>query len=303
MRRLPLALVASMALAFAACTGSDGGGSPAGEAGAGPVGDAGAGPVGDAGAGPVGEAGAGPIGSGDVEFGDLPGKIRFINFVSDGTAGVNLDVYWGTSLRRGEKMATVQYGEITEFMTPRHAVADEPLLKPDEARYFIVPEGDVSASATSFLVQEDQVFTADTVLTLAMAAAENTFSDALIVGAQTIDEAALSTPPAGMAHVFGWSSAFDQIAGGDFVLVGADGLCDPDQGASGGANLGVPSVIPDGTTGLALFDANTDPPCDTGTPPGTESVVAGHSYVLLGEAETYEIDARRAVFLEVGTEN
>jgi hypothetical protein len=40
-----------------------------------------------------------------------------------------------------------------------------------------------------------------------------------------------------------------------------------------------------------------------GLPPVTEAIEAGHSYVLLGEAETDELDARRAVLLELGTEN
>jgi len=236
-----------------------------------------------------------------VVFTDLPGKIRFINFVSDGTTGVNLDLYWGISIARSERVATVEYGEITEYLTPRHA--DSPVLKADEARFFLVPEGDVSGSPTSFLVQDDPQFTADTVLTIAMAGSKNLSGNALAVGVQTFDEAELSTPPPGMAHVFGWSSAFQQIDGGNFVLVGADGLCNPDRGDSGGANLGTPALIPEGSTGLSLFDANTDPPCDTGTMPVTESVEAGHSYVLLGQAETHDLDARRAVLLELGTEN
>ncbi len=301
MRHLPIAVMTSLALFVAACDGSDGGASP----GAGGVdgssgGEASTGDAGDTSTGP---GTGGSVGSTQVEFTDLPGKIRFINFVSDGTAGVNLDLYWGTSIRRGEKVATVQYGEITEFLTPRHAVADEPLLGPDEGRFFMLAEGDVSATPSSFLVLDDEVFTADTVLTLGLAAAENLSGDALAVAVQTFDEAKLSPPPTGMAHVFGWASAFRQIEGGDFVLVGADGLCNPDRGESGGANLGASALIPEGTTGLSLFDANTEPPCATGAPPVTGSVEAGKSYVLLGEAETYEIEARRVVLLELGTEN
>jgi hypothetical protein len=301
MRFLPVAVLTSLALMFAACSDDDG--APDGAGGtAGEVssGDAGTGPSsgGTAAAGEgTGPSGAGSIGSGDAEFTDLPGKIRFVNFVSDGTAGVNLDLYWGMTLRTSERVATVEYGEVTEYFTPRHP--EDSILEPDEARFFMVPEGDVSGTPTSFVVQDEHTFTADTVLTIGLAAAES-FSGNLSVSQQIFYENELSVPPAGAAHVYEWSKAFSQIPDGNFVLVGADGLCDPDLGDPGNANLGAPALIPEGTTGLSLFDANTQPPCDTGTTPITESVEVGHSYVLLGQAENYDIDARRAVLLELG---
>jgi hypothetical protein len=161
MRHLPIAVLTSLALfVFAACEEDD---DPASDGSGGVTsgvgGDASAGEAGDAGLAP---STGGRTGSG-VEFTDLPGKIRFINYVSDGTAGVNLDLYWGTSIARSEKAGTIAYGEITEFMTPRRA--NETILDPDEARYFLVPEGDVSGTPTSFLVQDDQPFTEETVST------------------------------------------------------------------------------------------------------------------------------------------
>lgn len=296
MPRLFAAVLTSLSLVIAGCGGGDDTG--ASEDGGSPGGSAGAG--GSSGTGGTGQGGSG--GGDSVELTDLPGKIRFINFVSDGTTGVNLDLYWGTNITRGERVATVEYGEITEFLTPRRVV-DDVVLDPDEARFFLVLEGDVSATPTSFLVLDEQVFTAETVLTVALAASDNPGAATLAVSMQIFDEAELSTPPADMAHVFGWSRAFDRIEDGDFVLVGAEGLCDPDRGDSGGANLGAPALIPDGTSDLSLFDANTDPPCDTGATPVSDSVEAGHSYVLLGEAETYELEARRTVILELGTQD
>ena len=284
MRHLPIAIMTSLALVLAAC------GDDSSPEGIGPAGDAGTDTRRD-----------GSVGSSQIEFTDLPGKIRFINFVSDGTRGVNVDLYWGISLARSERVGTVEYGEVTEYITPRHS--DELVLKADEARYFLVTEGDVSGTAASFLYQDDQTFITDTVLTVALSAAKNASGNTVNVSAQTFYEAELSIPPAGMAHVFGWSLAFGRIDKGNFVFVGAAGLCSPDRGQAGGANLGAPALIPDGTTGLSLFDANTVPPCKTSAAPVTQSVEAGRSYVLLGEAETYELDARRTVLLEVGTAN
>jgi hypothetical protein len=291
MRSWSWAVVTLLALVSVAC-GDDDDSSPSGGAGSSVGGAA------DTGGSP---SRGGSVSSTDVEFTDLPGKIRFINYVSDGTTGVDLDLYWGISIGRGEKFGTIAYGEITEFMTPRRA--DEALLKADEARFFLVPKGDMSSNPASFLVQDDPTFAEDTVLTIAMAAGDTRIGTTPNVSEQVFYEAKLSTPPAGMAHVYGWSSAFEKIDDGDFVVVGADDLCGPDDGDPGDSNLGNAALIPAGSTGLALFDANTEPPCATGTPPVTGSIEAGHSYVLLGRADTHELDARRAVLLEVGSEN
>jgi hypothetical protein len=297
MRDLAIAVVTSLALTLAACTGDDDDASTDGLGGdASSAGDTSTG--GTSGSGGSGSGGS--TGTGQVEFEDLPGKIRFINFVSDGVAGMNLDLYWGVSIQQSELVGTVAYGEITEFMTPRRQI--DSILDADEARFFMVPEGDVSGNPSTFLVQQDPNFAEDVVLTIGLSVADSP-AEALAVSVGVFYEAELSTPPAGMAHVFAWSRAFDQIADGDFVLVGADGVCNPERGDSGGVNLGAPALIPEGATGLSLFDANTEPPCDSGLPPVAATVAAGHSYVLLGEAETYEIDARRAVLLELGTQN
>jgi len=294
MRSLSIAIVASLALLVSACTdeaetpdasGGAGGASTGGNAG---------------GAGRSGSAGSAGRGSSAVVFTDLPGKIRFVNHVSDGTTGVDLDLYWGLSIGRGEKQGTIPYGEATEFFTPRHS--DEPVLDADEARYFLVPKDDVSRTPASFLAQDDPAFAADTVLTIALAAAKNISGDNLVVAAQTFHEQEIDAPPAGMAHVFGWTSAFEQIADGNFTLVGTDSVCSPERGESDG-NIGVPVVLPRGEARLSLFDANTKPPCATGTPLVDATLEAGHSYVLLGKADTYEFDARSAVVLEVGAED
>lgn len=299
MRHLSVAVLTSLVLLASGCSDDDGSTDGAGGDSS-SAGETSSGGTSGRGGTSSGAGRGGSIGTGEVELEELPGKIRFVNFVSDGTAGVNLDLYWGISIRQSELVKTLEYGEITEFMTPRRVVQSN--LDADEARFFLVPEGDVSGTPASFLVQQDPSFAEDTVLTVGLSAVDG-LSDSLTVSVGIFYEAELSTPPAGMAHVFGWSNAFDQITDGDFVLVGADGLCNPDRGESGGVNLGAPALIPAGATGVSLFDANTEPPCDSGLPPVTEAIEDGHSYVLLGEAETYEIDARRVVLLELGTEN
>jgi hypothetical protein len=303
MRHLSYVVLTSLALVVAACSDDDDGssGSTAGAGGAETSGGEGSSEAGATASGAGRGGRGGSTGSNPDAFTDLPGKIRFINFVSDGTTGQALDLYWGSSIGRGEKAATIEYGEITEFTTPRHP--ENSALDPDEAQFFMVLKGDTSSTPASFLVQEEPRFPgAGTVLTIALAATDTLGND-LSITRQTFYEHELTTPPAGMAHVYGWDSAFKQIPSGNFTIVGADGICLPDDGEAGDANLGFPGLLPDGTTGLALFDANTDPPCDTGTPPLDDVVVAGHSYVVLGQADTYDMDARKAVLLEVGTEN
>lgn len=292
MRYFSIAFVACLGLFVAACGDDD---DASGPGGAGSGGAAGEPSSSDGGEAP---SGGGSMTTGNAEFTDLPGKVRFVNFVSDGTEGKNLDLYWGTSYMRGERV-TLPYGQVTDFMTPRHLVS--PAIDANAARFFIVLEGDVTATATSYLVNDDPKFDANTVLTIALAGNKAAgASDGYVVSEQIFYEHQLTTPPAGSAHVYGWSLPFDSIDKGDFVLVGADGLCSPDNGEPGGANLGFPALIPGGAAGLALFDANSD--CATGSAPVTDTVTVGHSYVLLGKADTYALDAREAVLLEVGAE-
>jgi hypothetical protein len=296
-----LVVLGSMSLFLPACDGDDGGSGAAtggtSSGGGSTGGSSSGGSSSDGGGTGTGNA----PGSGDAEFTDLPGKIRFANFISDGMAGVNVDLYWGTDFDQSESIGTLAYGEVTEFLVPRRI--DSFVLDADEARYFVVPEGDTTSTIPQFLSQDDPAFADETQFTVAFAAVENFTTDDLRISSTVFQEHELVAPPEGMAHVFVWSNAFDQIEGGDFVVVGADGICDPERGDGAGANIGTPALIPDGATGLALFDANTEPPCDTSATPADGAVAAGHSYVLIGEAETYEIDARHTVLLEVGATN
>ncbi len=302
MRFASLLVLGAFPLFFAACSGDDGdGGSEATGGGSSTGGSNSGGSASDGGSSSGGGSATGGTGSGDATFTDLPGKIRFANFISDGTAGVRVDLWWGTDFEDGEKIATLAYGDITEFLVPRRL--DTFLLDADEARYFVVPEGDTTSLANRYLGTADEAFAEETRLTVAFASVENFTNDDLRIGSSNIYEHELVAPPAGMAHVFNWSRAFDQIEGGDFVVVGADGICDPERGDSGLVNLLPPALIPGGSTGLALFDANTEPPCDTSATPAEGTVESGHSYVLIGDAETFEIDARHTILLELGTEN
>lgn len=239
----------------------------------------------------------GAMGS-DVEFEDLEGRIRFANFVSDGEEGVNLDLYWGGSLSQSEFVQTIEYGEVTEFFTPRRPVGTllSELLDPDEARYFLVLEGDTTSLASEFLVLTDESFAAETTLTVAMALGDNSLSAGLVVSSTTILEHVLPVPPDDESYVYGWSGAYNQIPEGDFVLVAADGVCDPmTVGATG--NVGQAFVLSPDATGIFLTDANSE--CATGSTPVTEELEAGHSYILMGKADTFEVDAREAVLLEL----
>ncbi len=290
MRYASILLVGSVSFFFTACGGGGDGGATA---------DAGGGA--DSTDSATGGSGSGGRSGTEMVFTDLPGKIRFANFVSDGTAGVDLDFYWGMTIEDSELIGTIAYGEITPFMVPRRA--DFPLLDEDEAHYFAVVAGQTEARPAQFLVSRDEAFEEQDVLTVAFASVENFSGDSLAISSSNFYEHNLTVPPAGMAHVYVWANPFEQIDGGDFVLAGADALCSPDRGESGGSNLGAALLIPADATGLTLFDANTEPACDSGLEPVTETLQEGHSYVLIGEAASFDVSARRVVLLEVGLEN
>ncbi|HSC87087.1 MAG TPA: hypothetical protein VLC09_07450, partial [Polyangiaceae bacterium] len=236
----------------------------------------------------------------EVEYADLPGRIRFVNFVSDGEAGVNLDLYWGGTLDDAEFVQTIAYGEVTDYLTPRRPVdsllAD--LLDADEARYIVVREGDTTSLPSEFPAMNDESFDADTSLTVGLAVADDNLGVQAFISVSNIYEHNLPTPAAGQSYVYEWSSAFVRITDGDFVFPAADALCDPPRESANGGNIGQAFVFEPPVTGLFLTDANTE--CATGTTPAEGTLVAGESYLLLGKADTFELSAREAVLLKIG---
>lgn len=282
-------------LALISC-GGDGATDDLGGMGGSSGGDSG-GNTGSGGQATGGATGTGGGSGSDAEFFDLTGRIRFANFISDGEEGLAVDVYWGSSFGQSEFMGTVAYAEVTDFVVPRFT--ENTVLDEDETNYFVLPAG--STETSEVLAAADEAFASDTQLTVALSAAEPIASlPGLHVSSTTFFEHEISTPPAGMAHVYGWDNPWDPIEGFSFALVGADDLCDPEFGEVTGGNLGTPAIIPEGATGVTLFDANTE--CASGGPEPEGSIEAGHSYVLLGEAETYDLGERTVVLLEVGAD-
>lgn len=231
-------------------------------------------------------------------FVDLPGNIRFANFVSDGTAGVDLDLYWGATLESAEFAGRVDYGEVTEYLAPRQSqrLLAEALLDEDEARYFLVPADDHISLPSKFLVNTDEHFDEATRETVVMSGGEALITDDLVVTSSVVLEHRMETAPLATAHVYVSSGAFDLIPDGDFVQVAAAGVCGPDTQPSLG-NTGQAFELPGGSTDLFLTDANTD--CATGSSVAEGSVDARSSYLLIGKADTYDLAAREAVLVEL----
>ncbi len=247
--------------------------------------------------GTAGRGGSGTGGTGipRVEFEDLPGRLRFANFTSNGTEGVALDVYFGSSAQRGELAMTVGYETISDFIVPRRPL--DGLIDENETQLTIYEKG--KTGNADILLQLRETLKEESVITVAIAGTEgNALTNRLPIQTQFFYEHALSTPPAGFAHVYQWDHPWDLVEGVSFGVIGAEGLCDPERGEVTGGNLGVPALIPDGATGVSLFDANTE--CATGSAPVAEAVEGGHSYVVLGEATTTDPADRVSVLLELG---
>jgi hypothetical protein len=287
MRSLFIQLGFALALGLTACTGGDDPG------GAGGDGDGDGSGGGD---GFGGETGTGGTTGSEVEFEDLPGRIRFANFVSDGEAGVTLDLYWGGTLEESEFVDTLEYGEVSDFFTPRRPVDTvlSALLDPDEARYFIVLEGEMTSLPSEFLVMQDEAFDEETTITVGLSFAQAFSAGTLAISSQSILEHRMDPPGAEESHVYVWSGAFEEIPDGDFVQVAADGVCGPPTvGAT--ANAGEAFVLSPDAMGLFLADANTD--CASGSTPAEGSLEAGRSFLLMGKADTFTVEAREAVLL------
>lgn len=231
----------------------------------------------------------------DSTFTALPGKVRFANFVSDGTAGVDIDVYWGSSPEDGQLMGTVAFGTLSEFTTPMHQ--DLGFTDDDEATWSFVRKG--GTTREDMIGGGDESFTADSVLTVGMAAAESFASQpGLNLSTQIFYEHDLSVPPAGFAHVYAWDGPWQATIEGAFGVLGSAGTCFFDGGEVTGGNIGVPNLVPAGTSGLAIVDANTE--CASGAAPSTDVVEAGRSYVAIGVAPSTDPAARTTVLLPLG---
>jgi hypothetical protein len=49
---------------------------------------------------------------------DAPGKVRFANYLAKGGKAIDLDVWWGKP-DEGQKAATVKFGEVSPYLTPK----------------------------------------------------------------------------------------------------------------------------------------------------------------------------------------
>lgn len=66
---------------------------------------------------------------------DAPGKVRFLNLIRTGDATTDIDVWWGQP-DEGDKAATITYGAITDYLTPKTAKGF------DSAVYSVTAKGD-----------------------------------------------------------------------------------------------------------------------------------------------------------------
>ncbi|MEQ1699071.1 MAG: hypothetical protein ABMA25_03125 [Ilumatobacteraceae bacterium] len=231
----------------------------------------------------------------DATFTALPGKVRFANFVSDGTAGVDIDVYWGSSPEDGQLLGTIGFGTVSEFTTPMHT--DFGFADDDEASWSFVRTG--GTTREDMIGGGDESFTADSVFTVGISAAKPLPSQpGLNLSTQIFYENELSVPPAGFAHVYAWDGPWQATIEGAVGVLGSSATCFFDRGEATGGNVGEPNLVPAGTTGLAIVDANTV--CATGATPSADVVEAGRSYVAIGVAPTTDPAARTTVLLPIG---
>jgi hypothetical protein len=231
----------------------------------------------------------------DATFTPMAGKVRFANFVSDGTAGVDIDVYWGGDPESGQLMGTVAFGTVSEFTTPMHS--DLTFTDADEASWAFVRTG--GTTREDMIGSGDESFTAESVLTVGISAVKPLPSQpGLNLSTQIFYENQLSVPPAGFAHVYSWDGPWQATIDGAFGVLGSSATCFFDSGEVTGGNVGVPYLVPAGTSGLAIVDANTE--CATGAVPSADAVEAGRSYVAIGVAPSTDPTARTTVLLPLG---
>jgi hypothetical protein len=228
-------------------------------------------------------------------FVDLPGTIRFGNFLSDGTAGVDIDLYWGFPPATGEFVVTIPYGTVSDFVSPRRV--ENAFGDANEATYWFLPAGSDPTTVEQPTWQSREFFDPGSRITTLIAADAPAKPDVSMMFT-AVSEHEIAAAPSDAAHVYSWDRPWDSLPDKPFAVVGYEGECSPEQGEGAGGNVGTPARVPPGSAGVTLFDANSE--CASGAAPAEESVEAGRSYVLIGLAPSVDPAARTTMLLEVG---
>lgn len=215
------------------------------------------------------------------QFEEFPeGKIRFANYWrADGT-GSPVDVYWGGSAQTGEKLATVEYGTMTDWYTMK--IESNPLGGSGSPELRVTIQRPGQTDFNGVLNTLDETLEGGERLTVVLGGTNG--SDGLM--STTVYEHQIGSAPEGQGLLLLNNTGLGGVEGGDFVSLDPAGTCrqewEIDNTIENG-NAGTAYTVPAGSLQVIAHDANVSPEeCAAATiGPIPVEVVAGDRYLVV----------------------
>jgi len=237
----------------------------------------------------------------DAEFEDYAeGRIRFANFWRVDGEGSPVDLYWGSGAETGEPIATLEYGEVSDWYTMR--LEANPFTDDDEARLRVVIQRPGDTSFDGFLQTVDETLDGGDQWTLVMGWTD-TFNPDRPDGmtTQLVFEEEVGDPPAGQALLLLNDIGIRGLEG-EFISLDAAGTCNQEWLISNDiaiGNAGTAYPVPAGAVDVVAHDANiTDCAEAAATEPLPLDLADGDRYLVLAWGTSREERTLTALEIE-----
>lgn len=217
------------------------------------------------------------------DFEELDGsQVRFVNVFAAEGEGTDVDVYWGYDADTGEKIATVPYGEVSDWIPAKTRPGGDSI----DVVFYVAGETD----RDHLLITQGETVDGDMDLTYSLGWTtpfdpSQTYAASLGVGF----EHEAGQPADGKAWVAFNEIGIGGIEGGDFMVLSTATGCQDLTGIDiegGTANAGQAIEFDPGTVELTASDANTD--CSTRTDPVSLDLAAGDRVIVYAYGTTME---------------
>jgi hypothetical protein len=215
------------------------------------------------------------------EFEEYPeGKIRFANYWRADGAGSPVDIYWGGSAQIGEKMATVEYGTVTDWETMK--IEANPLGGNGSPELRVTIQRPGQTDFNGVLNTLSETLEGGERLTVILGGTNG--SDGL--QSTTVYEHQVGTPSEGQGLLLLNSTGLGGVEGGDFVSLDPAGTCRQEweiDNTIDNGNAGTAYTVPAGSLQVIAHDANVSPEeCAAATiGPIPVEVAAGDRYLVV----------------------
>lgn len=181
------------------------------------------------------------------------GKIRFANYWRAGGSGSPVDIYWGGSAQIGEKLATVEYGTMTDWYTMK--VESNPLGGGGSPELRVTIQRPGQTDFDGVLNTLNETLEGGERLTVVLGGTAG--SDGLM--STTVYEHRVGSAPDGQGLLVLNSTGLGGVEGGDFVSLDPAGTCRQDWPINNdidNGNAGSAYAVPAGSLQLIAHDAN-----------------------------------------------